>query len=382
MKRLLILIVLLPVLVQATPILGGNAEVTIITCTPGDELYSVFGHSAIRINEPGRIDYVYNYGTFQFSDDFYLQFARGKLNYRLSRSNFDAFNYEYIVTGRGVYEQVLDLDSLQAQRLFDFLEVNYLPENRFYLYDFFYDNCATRVRDVLNDVFGPSLTYQSSFAPDSATFRNMIDMYLIGMPWADFGIDIALGAPCDRKVQAQQNMFLPDFVHYELSLALLDGRALVRESRELLPPQFLLQKARYNVPVILAACAMAIMFALLLQRVIAGRSALWPLRVLLVLSGLIGVAVALLWFATDHVTTPNNWNLVWAFPLHLVLAFRLKRRTSFFKYYIRAFTAVYFLFALTSWFWPQEFHVASYLLGVALLFTFLNIGMIQSRKTA
>ena len=106
-----------------------QAKVSLITCSEGDELYSVFGHSAIRIVEPNAFDIVYNYGTFEFSDDFYLLFAQGKLNYKLSRTGFEYFNYEYVVSGRGVKEQVLDLTLDQKQGVFDFLEHNYLKEN-------------------------------------------------------------------------------------------------------------------------------------------------------------------------------------------------------------------------------------------------------------
>lgn len=382
MKHLFILLLSLPSLVFAAPVLGDQAVISVLTCSPGDELYSVFGHSAIRVYEPNRIDYVYNYGTFQFSDDFYLQFAQGKLNYRLSRTDFQTFNYEYIVTGRGVWEQVLDLDSLQAQSLFDFLEVNYLPENRYYLYDFFYDNCATRIRDVLEDVLGEDLSYNSNFAPDSATFRNMIDMYLVGMPWAEFGIDLALGAPCDYKVQEQQNMFLPDFVFSELARAKVNNRLLVRETHEILPPQFVLQKAGFNLPIALAA-ALAMLFSIILFVSVKRRNiVVWPARVLLVLIGLLGVAVALLWFATDHVTTPNNHNLVWAFPVHLIAAFYVKNPKGFWRIYFRLFSAIGLLFVLTSWLWPQELHPASYLLGVAVMAVCLRAGFFSSQKRA
>lgn len=382
MKKLILALVALPSLVFSAPVLGDQAVISILTCSPGDELYSVFGHSAVRVYEPNKIDYVYNYGTFQFSDDFYLQFAQGKLNYRLSRTDFQTFNYEYIVTGRGVWEQVLDLDSLQAQSLFNYLENNYLPENRYYLYDFFYDNCATRIRDVLENVLGDELEYNSNFAPDSATFRNMIDMYLVGMPWADFGIDLALGAPCDYKVQEQQNMFLPDFVFSELARATLNGRSLVRETHEILPPQFVLEKAAVNPPVLIAA-ALAMLFLLVLFfSVKRPNIAVWPARVYMVLIGLLGVAVALLWFATDHVTTPNNYNLVWAFPGHLIAAFYLKRPNAFWRGYFRFFSVVGVIFALTSWLWPQELHAAAYLLGIGVLAVCLRAGFFSSQKRA
>lgn len=382
MKPFFLAILLWPAVLVGAPVLGDQAVISVLTCSPGDELYSVFGHSAIRVYEPNRIDYVYNYGTFQFSDDFYLQFAQGKLNYRLSRTDFHTFNYEYIVTGRGVWEQVLDLDSLQAQRLFDFLEVNYLPENRFYLYDFFYDNCATRIRDVLDEVLKGELTYHSNFAPDSATFRNMIDMYLVGMPWADFGIDLALGAPCDYKVQEQQNMFLPDFVFSELARAKLNGRPLVRETHEILPPQFTLEKAAIDPPFIIAAI-LAMFFLIVLFISVKRRSIpVWPARVFMVIIGLLGVAIALLWFATDHVTTPKNYNLAWAFPTHLIAAFYLGKPSGFWRGYFKAFGVLGIIFALTSWLWPQEFHPAAYLLGVGVMAVCLRAGFFSSQKRA
>ncbi len=379
MKKLLILLFLAPFAVLAAPALGPSAEISILTCSPGDELYSVFGHSAIRIYEPGKIDYVYNYGTFEFSDDFYLQFAQGKLNYRLSRSNFESFNYEYIMTGRGVLEQVLALDSATAQAVFDFLEVNYLPENRYYLYDFFYDNCATRIGDVLNNVAGDRLAYNSAFAPDSASFRNMIDLYLIGMPWADFGIDIALGAPCDKKMSAQQNMFLPDYVFYELQQATLDGRPLVREVREVLPPQFSLTAATIDVPVVLAGGIALVFFILLMLQVIRGKAPAWPARILLVIMGLLGIAVFLLWFATDHVTTKYNYNLLWAFPLHLIVAFAWDSKAKWATLYRRVGFVVYILIAALAWVLPQDLHTAGYLFSIALLFAFAAAYLRDSR---
>lgn len=382
MKKLLTFLGLIPFALVAAPLLGPSAEISVLTCSPGDELYSVFGHSAIRIYEPGKIDYVYNYGTFQFDDDFYVKFAQGKLNYRLSRSNFESFNYEYIMTGRGVLEQVLALDSATAQAMFDFLEVNYLPENRYYLYDFFYDNCATRIRDVIGEVAGSRLSYNSDFAPDSASFRDMIDLYLVGMPWADFGIDIALGAPCDTKMAAQQNMFLPDYVFYELQQANLDGAPLVKEVREILPPQYTLTPAPFSAPVIVAGSVTLLFFVLLMLQVVRGSAPVWPARLFLALIGLVGIAVFLLWFATDHVTTKNNFNLVWAFPLHLIAAFAWNSKAKLAVLYRRTGFFAYLLLAALAWFLPQQLHSAAYLFLVALLFVFAAAYIRESRNSA
>ena len=130
--------------------LSPSAQVSIITCAPGDELYSIFGHSAIRVNDSiNQIDLVFNYGTFDFdTPNFYLKFMRGKLNYMLSMAPYDRFLFEYVYYKRSVWEQVLDLSEVEKNNLFQALIINAEPEHRNYHYHFFFDNCATRIRDM------------------------------------------------------------------------------------------------------------------------------------------------------------------------------------------------------------------------------------------
>ena len=366
----------------AAPQLSERASVSVITCSPGSELYSVFGHSAIRVVDPEGVDFVYNYGTFSFSDDFYLLFAQGKLNYRLSRTDFNGFIYEYEMTQRGVYEQVLDLNPVQVQRIFDFLETNYLPENQYYLYDFFYDNCATRVRDVLNQTLGDELSYQSNFATDSASFRNMIDLYLVALPWADFGIDLVLGAPCDAKLQAQDNMFLPDYVFSELARAQLGGRPLVRTTRTVHEAGFVLTPAPYSMPNLIAL-AIAILAFFNLFRVYQGKKP-WIAfeRIVLMVFGLLGIILLIMWFATDHSTTKHNLNLLWAIPLHAFAAFFIRSQKAVMKTYFKVFAVSGLLASLTAWLWPQLVHPAAYMLCIAATFILLRIAFVPSGKRA
>lgn len=382
MTRLLLLpLLLLSFLSSGAAIqLSPRATVTVLTCSPGTELYSVFGHSALRVTDPGRFDVVFNYGTFEFSDDFYVKFARGKLNYRLSRSSYSDFQYEYIVTGRSIDEQVLDLTLEQRQRIFDFLEENHLPENRFYLYDFFYDNCATRIRDVLNETLGNELVYHSSFAEDSATFRMMIDAYLEPMVWSDFGIDMVLGLPCDDKLQAQENMFLPDFVHSELATATLKGKPLVKENRELLPREVEAEMPAADWPAVLCGLLTLLAIGHTLKYRISGKAGYVVPRLILGVTGLLGVVVFLLWFFTDHSTTKLNFNILWAFPLHLIWVFIVHKESKWRRAYFRTFALINLIFLLTGTFWPQEFHNAAYELSVATLAICLRLGFDASGK--
>src|SRR5690606_34037655 len=142
---------------------------------------------------------VYNYGTFDFdTPNFYVKFARGKLNYILNVTTFDRFIRTYQIEGRWVKRQILNLTETEKQALFNFLENNALPENRDYKYDFFYDNCSTRIRDVLEYILGDKLHYPENPADSVQTFRNLIDLYLTDLKWSDLGIDLALGAPTDK----------------------------------------------------------------------------------------------------------------------------------------------------------------------------------------
>ena len=201
MKKLLFFIFITTTCFAQQIQLSPKAEVSVITCGPGtDELYASFGHSAFRVLDlENKIDRVYNYGTFDFATpNFYGKFAQGKLLYQLRAYNFGNFLRGYHDENRWVKGQVLDLTSIQVQEVFDFLENNAKPENRSYNYDFFYDNCSTKLFDVLEQVLGDNIIFESDFDKENYTHRDLIELYMGHQPWADFGIDLALGADIDR----------------------------------------------------------------------------------------------------------------------------------------------------------------------------------------
>ncbi|MEQ8575940.1 MAG: DUF4105 domain-containing protein, partial [Fulvivirga sp.] len=165
--------------------LSEKAEINILTCGPFQgELYSAFGHSAIRVYDPvNGLDLLYNYGVFDFDQpNFYLNFARGNLNYKLAVMDYTRFRDYYIYYNRYIHEQVLNLNIEQKQKLFDFLQWNMKPENQYYLYDYFYDNCATRVRDALITTFGDDITFDGSYIETDYTIRDLTDIYLAQQP--------------------------------------------------------------------------------------------------------------------------------------------------------------------------------------------------------
>jgi len=309
-------------------------EVSLLTADPGGELYSSFGHSAIRLREigPDGRDLVFNFGTFDFdTPNFYGKFATGKLNYMLSVVNYDRFIVEYDHYKRGLREQVLDLNQEQKDFLLQHLDAQYAPERRFYKYDFFYNNCATKIRDALDIAMGEQLVWSDSVAEEK-TFRNLIDEFVVRLPWADFGIDLALGAVIDRPATELEKQFLPTYMEQAFANATIVengvSRPLVKQSRVLLEyPKENAQQSLLNPSMVF--WLLTLVFAALTFYGFKKGKLMKGLDIALFGAvGILGLVVAFLWFFTDHTATAWNWNILWAFPGHLVLVWGLVARPN------------------------------------------------------
>ena len=211
---------------------SSRLQVSLITCAPGAELYSVFGHTALRIvDSAANTDIIYNYGTFNFDDpDFYSKFVRGKLMYFLSQQSFSDFLYEYAYFKRGVTEQVLQLSPIEKKEIQLSLFENVREENRYYTYDFLYDNCATRLRDIIFKTNKENAFEPKAFAEKGTTFRDYLHNYLsrAEMQWTTLGIDMLLGIGADKTMTTAECMFLPDYLAQGVSLS-VEGRAKLVE---------------------------------------------------------------------------------------------------------------------------------------------------------
>jgi len=309
-------------------------EVSLLTADPGTELYSSFGHSAIRMREigPDGRDLVFNFGTFDFdTPNFYGKFATGKLNYMLSVATYDRFIIEYDYYKRGLREQVLDLNQDQKDFLLQHLDAQYDPARRFYKYDFFYNNCATKIRDAFDIAMGEQLVWSDSIAEEK-TFRNLIDEFVLPLPWADFGIDLALGAVIDRPATELEKQFLPTYMEQAFANATIVengvSRPLVKQSRVLLDyPKENAQQSLLNPSVVF--WLLAVVFAALTLYGFKKGKLMKGLDIALFGTvGILGVVVTFLWFFTDHSATAWNWNILWAFPGHLVLVWGLVARPN------------------------------------------------------
>ncbi len=311
---------------QSIPQLSDQAQISIMTCGAGDELYSAFGHTAFRVQDSVLgLDIVYNYGTFDFDrPNFYLNFAKGKLIYSLSRSSFVRFLFEYEDEKRWVREQILDLSAAEANHLFQFFENNYRPENRDYLYDPLFNNCSNIVAEVLKGQFGDDVKFSGNHLQEQQTFRQMVREFLPTNSWGAFGIELAFGGVTDRNTKVPEQMFSPYYAMYQLNNTTKNGKPLVKRERTILDyPEPSYHGTFMTSPLF--------WFSLLLLYVIIityldkrhGTRHRWLDFMLFLISGLAGLSILLLWLATDHLVTHNNFNFLWLLPFNAVVAFFL-----------------------------------------------------------
>lgn len=212
----------------AQTLLSPNAKVYLLTCTPGTEVWTKYGHTGIYVDDPdNQLDIVFNYGNFSFGENFYINFIKGDTYYQLGIEPYYYFDAVYKRLGRKTYWQELNLTQDQKQQVFDALIVNYRPENRFYHYNFVFDNCATRpyhlLKAALNDTI---ISSYEGYA--NQPYRAAISHYTRPHSWVDFGINLIFGKKANVPMNNEQRLFLPEELMFYLSSAhLSDGTPLV-----------------------------------------------------------------------------------------------------------------------------------------------------------
>ena len=336
---------------------SSHLRISLLTCTPGTELYSTFGHSALRIIDSTSLtDYVFNYGTFNFDDEgFYLKFVQGKLLYYLSAEQYKQFAYDYEAEGRGITEQVLAYAPTQKMAIQKAMMNNIKEANKYYLYDFFKDNCTTRLRDIIVQN-KPTNTALKAIAPATLTYRQAIHYYLdmYKKYWSKLGIDLLLGQPTDAVMTAPETLFLPNNLMRALDSSNNQGQWILSK------------KAAYNftAPAIQGQLLTPLFcFSLLLVIILAisfvvSRPAAYFLQgfdaMLFFLTGALGIVLIFMWVATNHAMCAHNYNLLWAIPTHVIMAFFVRSKKKWARYYFGC-TAVAMVLLLLSWFFlPQK----------------------------
>lgn len=334
-------------------------KISLLTCSPGGELYSTYGHSAILVkNSLTKKKTVFNYGTFDFNTpNFAVKFIKGDLLYMLSPEKYSDFINEYQYQGRGIIEQELNLNPQQEQKIIAFLANNMKPQNRTYLYDFFFDNCSTRIRDLFEQELG--LQYPD-YQPN-ATFRTLLKPYLNDTPWYHFGTNLILGRPTDDIADFRNEMFLPDYLSKNLAQATINGQPFLKPAKEIIPRVKLTKPASFNAPIF------TMIGVLLLSLFVSFKSSrIWQNifdTLLFGAAAISGLLFIFMWTSTQHQVCYQNYNLLWANPIFFFLPiFAFRKNTPIWKltfYYVVAVVIFWFLV-------PQKLPIAMFFFLLAL----------------
>jgi hypothetical protein len=353
---------------------SSHLRISILTCGQGEELYTIFGHTAIRITDSiKQTDIVYNYGNFDYNDpDFYTKFVRGKLDYSLAIEGLPDFMYEYQVEKRSVSEQELLLSGAQKLSIQKALAENLAGAARYYKYDFTLDNCTTRVRDMLGRHAGFVVTKE--LVPAKTSFRDMIHEYLErgNAPWTKLGVDLLMGVSTDKKVNINESMFLPDYL----------AKGIDSSANEVMKEKIFLNSGNntttlyHNWPLYVFSICAFIAAALSFAKNKAAKSFTRFFDVFLFLvTGIMGWLFVFLWFGTDHSQFAGNYNLLWALPTNLIAVIFIRKSPGWLQKYFTIVSIIYVL-TLVLWLWlPQRLNIA--LVPVILLLLFRSL---QLRK--
>jgi hypothetical protein len=309
--------------------LSETATASVLTCGPGNDFYTTFGHSAIRICDTAQgLDLVYNYGIFDFNTPhFYWKFMRGQLDYKLGRSSFQHFLLEYESEGRFVMEQRLAFTPQEVSNLYLALEWNYQPENRYYRYDFFRKNCATMVWDRVVEAAGKREI--SLEERDKMSYRRYVHLGTAGgcLEWWTLGIDLLFGLPADHRCTAVEAMFYPKVMMDLLEGAVRDGKPLVAAEQQILSECREPLSRSFSPLAVFSLLFALVAVAHLCESRYNLRFSPFNLitRLMFVVAGLIGLFLLFMWFGTNHYCTEWNLNILWASPLLILIAIRLER---------------------------------------------------------
>ena len=315
-----------------------SVEVSLLTCSPHEEIYSLYGHSAIRwhdLHQDGSAkgnDFIFNWGMFSFSKPYFaLRFVFGLTDYELVCMDYNRFVPYYQKWGSGITEQVLNLTAAEKRKLQHALSENLREENRVYRYNFFYDNCSTRPRDIIERNLNGSIEWTEREG-DTPTFREMVRECNRNHPWNKAGIDMLLGLKADLQTNRSEQEFLPANLMTDMALAQVyeNGtyRPLVKEQRVLVPPGVqLIQPDWILTPTELAILLLMLCIAIIWIEWRRKRRFVWWDVTLMLIQGLAGCILTVMLFS-QHPTTTLNLNILLFNPLPLFFIPSVIRRKT------------------------------------------------------
>ena len=355
-----------------------SVRISLLTCEPGSEIYALFGHSAIRYENPAKQeDWVFNYGMFSFKDpNFVMRFVKGETDYQLGVVPFRYFEAVYGMRGSSVYQQELNLTNAEKEKLAGLLFENYLPANRVYRYNYFYDNCTTRARDKIEESVQGKVVYPVS--DRVVSYRDILHEFTAGSEWSEFGIDLCLGSEADEPIDERKQMFAPFYM-----LAAARGAVIhradtmmpfVRKETKIVDAVLEDEPAFPLSPMACALLLLAVTVIIVGRGLYKGRQCLAWNVVMFLLQGLGGCIIAFLFFFSLHPTVGSNWLLMLFNPLPLIyLPWLIGRGIKQQKDPYHVYNAVVLTsFILLMPFLPQEFNLT--VLPLALNLLLLSVG--------
>ena len=370
----ILLCFLLPTLAHSSE-LSDSMRVSVLTCSPGQEVYALYGHTAIRVQHPGKeVDEVFNYGVFSFSKPHFLwRFVLGQCDYMVESLPWDIFVREYLQRGSSITAQELNLTQQETQLLVNNLQENCLPENCVYRYNFLYNNCTTKVRDMVEQAINGHIQYPDTLP--CQTFREILHLYTEKHPWAQEGNDLLLGAEVDTLLTERAAMFAPENMMNAFNGAFIctptgDQRPLVLHTEILLEARP--QTVEPEFPLLpwqaMLVFAIGCLFVLLLEAWTRRLFWLWDV-LLLLLQGMAGTLLTFMLLFSEHPAVGSNWqvwilNPIALIGIPLVIKAAIKHENTL--WYTFQFAVITSFLLFSPWI-PQEFAKITIPLALCLL---------------
>ena len=372
-------------------IASGNDSIrlSLLTCAPGEEIYSLFGHTAIRYEDPANgIDAVFNYGLFSFNTpNFIFRFSLGETDYQLGATDYAHFAAEYAFDGRSVWQQTLNLSKEEKAELIRLLQENYRPENRVYRYNFFYDNCATRPRDKIEESIIGKVIYPSEPQDGSRSFRDIVHQYCKGHPWARFGIDLCIGSEADRPITQRQMMFAPFYLMDAFAGAQIANdsiqRPLVSDKALIVDAVSDEEEGGWMPTPLQCSLLLFILTAAATIYSLRKRTGLWGVDLVLFgTAGIVGCVLAFLALFSEHPAVSSNFLLLvfhpgqFLFLPYIIYCVRKGKKCWYLTLNLIVLTLFIALFPLI----PQRFDFAVVPLALCLLIRSASNLILTSKK--
>ncbi|MDB4497791.1 DUF4105 domain-containing protein [Gammaproteobacteria bacterium] len=316
-----------------------GCSVSLLTCTPGHKIYNLFGHTAIEVQDSSlNVDYVFHYGVFNmYQESFIANFVAGKTDYEIGYKSRRSFTPEYKKRNSIIYQQVINISQQQCQALIDSLFENYKPQNRIYRYNFILDNCATRPFNIIKHFAGEQLKFE--WEECHLTYRNIIHEFVGTNNWTQFGIDLVIGSCADTTITQEATLAFPTYLHQAMkqgkflndsSSIVAENHIIVDKSHEDTLPNKGFWTPTNSLLLVLLLCILWSIFSWYYPNYH------WVLpSIYFIIIGLTGCIITYLAYISSHPLVQNNYNLLWANPLHLIYGLSLiipyfrKRNTLF-----------------------------------------------------